>query len=340
MATQFPNVLDAHLADRVLTQVILGYVNADSIAPFVAPVIPVTERSGKVKKFGKEMFAIVDTRRSPGDIIKSVSTGYTSEAYQLEQHAIQGEVTLEESEEAENGQARVDLRKNAALRAAETIAQSWELEVITMITNTAVYEAANQQALVGTARFDDPASQPEITVQEGKEAVRDQIGIYPNASVIDVGTYNALRFNEEFKTRIAFTNPGSVNLSMLAGWFDLPMGVMVSARKQVDPLTGLLTDIMPKGTMVLFYHPDGGMNVGKLDTPKVVFKPANDADRAKPAAWYTYQLKGYPIARTEYFEPRNQTYYTPVIAEQAIVPVGLGVNDLVGAAYLFTDTIS
>ena len=340
MATSFPNINATRIADRVLTKVVHGYVNANSIAPFVAPVVTVGERFGRIKKFDKSSFAVVDTRRSPGDIIKSVSTGYTSEVYELEQHAISGEVTEEEAQEALRSQANVDLRKNAALRAADAIAQSWEAIVTGLITNAAIYEATNVQTLSGTAQFDNPASQTEITVQEAKEAVRSQLGIYPNAGVMDVKTLNALRQNAEFKDRIKFTNAGSVTLDMIASWYDLPMGIKISARKKLDPVTGLLEDIMPEGKFVIFYHPDGGMNVGKLDTPGTVFKPTNTADRAKPAAWYTYMLSGYPIAVQEYLDPRNRTYQSVIIAEQSIVPVGLGVNGLCGASYLLESTVS
>ena len=158
--------------------------------------------------------------------------------------------------------------------------------------------------------------------------------------VMDVKTYNALKFNATFRDRIKFTNPGSVNLEMLKSWFDLPYGVKLSAKTKNDPVTGQLVDIMPAGKIVLFYHPDGGMNPGKLDAPGVVFKPVNSASRSKPSAWYTYQRANYPIARPERLDYETETYYTTVIAEQAIIPTGLGVNGLVGAAYLFNSVIS
>lgn len=341
MSTLFRSFEQIRLADEVLTNVVLGYKNADSIANFVAPVVTVPTRGGLIKKFGKENFAVVPTRRSPYDTIKRISSAYTTERYQLEQHAIAGEISYEEAEEAIEGQAEEDLRKLTALRAAEAISQSWEDEIATLITNGALYEANLQQALAGTAQFDDPASRPELTIDDVKEAVRSQIGVPPNAAVCDVKTFRGLQRNETFNNRIAFTNPGSVTEEMLANWFGLKKGLKVAYRKRLDEATGDLVDIMPEKTMVVFYHPEGtSSNDDTLYYPDTVFMNVHGNNRAIPAAFYTYQRKGYPIAGSEQFDENTRTWWTPVIAEQSIIPVGLGSNGLIGAAYLLTDTVS
>jgi hypothetical protein len=173
MAAQNLNTLRVN--DPVLTQLVHGYCQAESIAPFVAPVITVPVRAGKIIKFTKEQFAVLNTRRAPGDNILRRSTTYTNENYYLEQHALAGEVTVEEAEEAINGDARIDLRQQAVLAAAQGIAQSWELEVVGTITNAALYEPTNLETLAGVDQWSDPASDPEVKVQEWKCNLR-QIG--------------------------------------------------------------------------------------------------------------------------------------------------------------------
>lgn len=331
------NLGQLRVNDPVITQIVHGYVQADSIAPFIAPIVPVPVRSGNVIRFGKEQFAVVDTRRAPGSAINRVNTSYTADPFFLTQHAVGGEVTEEAYQEALNGEARVDLRQNAALRAAETIAQSWESQVISTVTNAAAFETSCKVTLSGTAKFNNSASDPEITVQNAKEAVRAQVGVYPNRAVIDSGTYNALKFHPLFRDRIKYTSSASINLAMLATWFDLPGGIRVAQRVKLDPVTQLLSDIMPAGTMLLFYSPEAEMPLNHGSG--TIFTPVNGADRAKPAFAYTYQLDGYPIAAPERFDEDRRVYITDVIAEQNIQLVGLGATGLVGAGYLISGTL-
>lgn len=339
MANPNPSLRNLRINDPVITQVVHGYVQADSIAEFVAPLVPVNSRSGQVIRFDKSNFAVTDTRRSPGTLINRVGTSYTSDRFVLEQHAVAGEVTMEAYEEALNGDAKVDLRQNAALRAVESIAQSWEIEVIDEITNATLYEANNQEVLSGVAQFSDPGSDPERTVQAWKEAVRSQIGIYPNAAVMSTDVFNALKFHPIFRDRVKHTSSGSITKQMLETWLDLPEGIKISQRIKVNPTTGELEDIMAPGTMVLFYKNSGGLKVDNHGA-KTIFQLSNGADRARPSFAYTYTLRDYPVAFEERFDPDRLVYLTDIVAEQQIVLTALGANGLCGGGFLATNVVA
>lgn len=337
MALQDTSLSNLRVNDPVITQIVHGYVQADSVADFLGPVVPVDVRAGKVIKFGREQFAVLDTRRAPGTDILQVGSTYGFDSFILNQHAAAGKVTQEEYEEAINGEAKVDLRANAAKRAAETIAQSWEAEVISEVTNAADYEASCQAVLSGTAQFSDPGSDPEATLIEWKEAVRSQIGIYPNSAVISADVFNALKLHPTFRDRVKYTSIASINLDMLATWFDLPGGIRVAQRVKYDPATKTQEDMFPAGTMLVFYRPEFAMT--NASQTRATFMPVNGADKAVPSFAYTYQLRGYPIAQTERFEERNRSYYTDIIAEQRFVKTGLGANGLVGSGFLASDVV-
>lgn len=324
--------------DPVIQQVVHGFIQADSIADFVAPRVPVDVRAGKVIKFGKEQFAVTDTRRTPGSRIQRVTTGYEYEEFNLHQHASSGAVTEEEYQEALNGEARIDLRANAALAAANRIAQSWEAEVLETILEPSAYEPSCQAVLAGATKFSDSGSDPEITLQNAKEAVRTQIGIYPNAAIISSDVFNALKFHPLFRDRVKYTNTGSINLDMLANWFDLPAGIKVAQRVKLDSATNRLVDMMPKGTMLLFYKQDAGIPRAN-QASGTVFVPANGADRANPSFAYTYSLRGYPIATKERFNEDYRVFLTDVLVEQKIVLTGMGETGRVGAGYLLQDVV-
>ena len=326
--------------DPVIQQVVHGYVQADSIADFVAERVPVDVRAGKVIKFGKEQFAVTDTRRAPGSLIQRSVTGYDYEDFNLQQHARSGVVTEEEYQEAINGEGRIDLRVNAALKAANEIAQSWEAEVLETVTNASAYEDSCKMVLAGSAKFSDPNSDPEITIQNAKEAVRSQIGIYPNAAIMSSDVFNALKFQPSFRDRIKYTSSASVNLDMLANWFDLPAGIKVSQRVKLDGATNRLVDMMPPGTLLLFYKGGtSGMLEANSGRPGTIFVPANGADRANPSFAYTYTLRGYPITTKERFNEDYRVFLTDVLVEQRIVMTGLGETGKVGAGFLLQEAV-
>jgi len=321
------NLKNLRVSDPVISNVVLGYAQADSIAPFIAPVVPVTQRAGKVIKFTKEQFVIVPTQRAPGEEIKRISTNYTSENYTLNQHAASGKITEEEYEEALNSDARIDLRAAAALRAAQAVMQSWEKEVIDTVTDASLYEASCTSALAGTDKFSDPNSDPDVLVTEAKEAVRAQVGLYPNSAVISPKVYNALKNHPLYRDRIKYTSSGSINLEMLAQWLDLPRGIRIASRVYLDQATGELKDFMGDN-MLLFYNPEGEIGAG--------FNPVNGANRAVPAFGYTYSLQGYPISTPERYDENSRSYLTDVISEQSLVLTSLGATGKSGAGFLFT----
>lgn len=323
------------VSDPVLTQLIHGYAQANSIAPFVAPVVPVSVRSGKIVKFTKENFAVQSTRRSPGQTIKRVSVSYTNENYFLFQHAVGAEVPEEQYQEAINGEAKLNLREMAANRAMQVVLQSWEKEVIDVITDGAKYEPSLNIVTGAADQIDAAGSDFEVYLQSIKELIRAQVGIYPTRMVMDVESFNALKFHPIFRDRIKYTQTGTVNLDLLASWLDLPGGIQIASRVFLGD-DGLLNDFMPRGTAVLFYAPQDSAT----DPNGASFLPDENADVATPAAFYTYQLDGYPIAGVERFDEDRRVYVTDVIAEQHIVPVGIGETGLIGAGALITNLLS
>lgn len=323
------------VSDPVLTQVVHGYKNSESIARFIAPVVPVTTRSGKIVKFTREDFAVSSTKRAPGDFIKRVRVGYTSDNYFLYQHSIGGEVPEEDYQEARNGEAKIDLRRKAAMRATTAIAQSWEQEIVEKITDPNIYEPGLVQSVIADDQFNNPLSDPEELIVGLKEDIRRQVGVYPNSCVIDPATFNALRLHPIYRDRIKYTSTGVVNLDLLASWWDLPRGIKVAGRVYLGPQNQLV-DFMPSGTLVMFYAPDGPED----NLQQLVFSATNDADNAVPSAFYTYQLDGYPIVGEERFDEDRRVYVSDVIAEQHIVEVGLGNTGKVGAAALIDNLLA
>jgi hypothetical protein len=85
--------------------------------------------------------------------------------------------------EAKNGAAQIDLRQFAAKDASNRLMQSWEVEIASQVTNATLYEPGNVLDLSsynsGADQFNSATSDVEILLDDAKEQVRSQIGIYP-----------------------------------------------------------------------------------------------------------------------------------------------------------------
>jgi hypothetical protein len=321
---------DLRVSDPVISTVVQGYAQAESVSPFVAPVVPVFTRAGKIVKFTKEQFAVVDTNRGPGEEIKRLTVNYTSADFTVKQYAASGKVTEEEYEEAYNSLAGVDLRIAAAERAAAAIMQSWEKDVVATITNPALYEANCVRVLAGVDQFSDPLSDPDKIVSDAREEVRAQIGVYPNSGVISPKGYNALRHHPLYRDRVKYTSDSTINIDKIAYWMDLSRGIKVASRVFYDDITGALVDFMG-ADFVLFYSPEGEIGKG--------FMPVGGASKARPAYAYTYSLNGYPIAMVERYDDNTRSYLTDVIFEQQLVLTGLGATDKCGSGFLLRSVV-
>lgn len=316
--------------DPVITQVAHGYYNSESVAPFIAPVVTVATRAGKVLTFGKEQFAVLDLARAPGQTIQRLGTNFATANYSIEQYAVGAEVTQESYEEARNGEARIDLRARATLRVLEAMNQYWEARVLARTTTAANFEAGCKATLVGADKWSDPASDPETQVQAWREAVRRQIGVYPNSMLVSSDVAIALKKHPIFRDRVKYTSSASVTTEIIGGYFELSRGMRVATRLKLGA-NGLLTDIMPAGTVLLFYSPEGEIGQG--------FMPASGADNARPSFAYTYALEGYPVGGIERYDFDRRVFVTDMVSEQDITLTGLGETGLVGAGFLASGVV-
>ena len=322
MPNTFSSDAQLRVNDPVITTIIQGYSNSEAIAGFIAPVVTVNTRAGKVIKFGKENFAVMDLRRAPGGNIKRVTPNFDVDSFFIRQHAIGSEVPREVYEEAVNGAARIDLRSLAAIRTAATLQQSWEADVIDTVYNSAAYETPNLISVAGAVTDYDNL------IADAQELIRKQIGRYANSAIIGSDVYRFVKRNAVYRDRIKYTSSASVNLDMISAWWGLDRGVRAATRQKLDVTTGTLTDMVPSGSILLFYNPEGAISDG--------FMAAEQSDKAQAAFAYTYQLEGYPIAEAERFDEDRKVFVTDLIAEQSIQLVGLGETGKVGAGVLIT----
>ena len=328
--------------DQVLTNIALSFYQAESCAPFIAPPVTVPTRAGKIISFPKDLFAVRDTKRSPcARIERSSIATYDNRSFFLCQHAHAAEVCFEEVEEAENGDANIDLKEIAVQQAMAVIEQSWENETIEIVTNPANYEAGLSVVTVLADQFDNTGSDPEAYIRSLKELVRKQIGVYPNSAVIDTDSYHALALHPTFRERVKHTSDRTTDLCMIACWFGLPRGIKVAQRLKLDDATGDLVDMWPRGTMLLFYSPEAPSgDLGACTScEKPNFQPILGINRTVASYAYTYVLAGTPTVSQERVDLDYRTFVNDVIWEGQPILVSIGDNNLSTAGVLVTNLI-
>lgn len=325
------NLDQVRVIDPILTQLAQGYKNAEGVATFFGPAVSMNTRAGRTLVFGKEAFAAQNFLRAPGSNIQKIQNEFGTRSFSLRQEAISWEIAEEIAAEAKNGAAQLDLRQYAAKDAANRLMQSWEITVASAVTASASYEATNifdlSTRASGADQFNQATSDIEVLIDEAKEAVRAQIGTYPNKLVISPDAFNALKRNKRIRD---FMQRGVlVNEATLANIFGLDE-IRVARRLKLNQTTGSLENIY-SNVAVLFYQPSGATDG---------FAPALDANYGNPAFGYTYTLAGYPIATPERFNIERRVFTGDILVERSFELVGMGENGKVGAGAILTNCVA
>ena len=325
------NLDQVRVIDPILTQLAQGYKNAEGVATFFGPAVSMNTRAGRTLVFGKEAFAAQNFLRAPGSNIQKIQNEFGTRSFSLRQEAISWEIAEEIAAEAKNGAAQIDLRQYAAKDAANRLMQSWEITVAGAVTDSSAYETSCVFDLAtrasGADQFNQATSDIEVLIDEAKEAVRAQIGTYPNKMVISPDAFNALKRNKRIRD---FMQRGVlVNEATLANIFGLDE-IRVARRLKLNQTSGSLENIY-NNVAVLFYQPSGATDG---------FAPALDANYGNPAFGYTYTLAGYPIATPERFNIERRVFTGDILVERSFELVGMGQNGKVGAGAIFTNIVA
>jgi hypothetical protein len=325
------NLDQVRVIDPILTQLAQGYKNAEGVATFFGPAVSMNTRAGRTLVFGKEAFAAQSFLRAPGTNIQKIQNEFGTRSFALRQEAISWEIAEEVAAEAKNGAAQLDLRQYAAKDAANRLMQSWEVTVAGAVTDSTAYETSCVFDLAtrasGADQFNQATSDIEVLIDEAKEAVRAQIGTYPNKMVISPDAFNALKRNKRIRD---FMQRGVlVNEATLANIFGLDE-IRVARRLKLNQTSGALENIY-NNVAVLFYQPSGATDG---------FAPALDANYGNPAFGYTYTLAGYPIATPERFNIERRVFTGDILVERSFELVGMGQNGKVGAGAILTNVVA
>ena len=298
------NTRTAGVIDPILSTHARGYRNGEFISHLLFPRVTIPNRSMRVIRFGKESFRLMNTRRAPGADKKRVQFGYASDPISLVQDALEATVPIEHQQEAASIPG-IDLAQGAINMVLDMIDLGHELEAAQIARSTANYASTNRVALTGADRWSAEASDPQSDIDEAKDAVRRNIGRYPNTLTLGPSAFKALKRHPKVKEQFKYTGRESITAEMLASFFDLKK-VIVGATVWL-PETA--TDATPATDVwgddaILAYVPEAGDNF------------------QAPSYGYTYDLRGYPQVRKPYFADSSDSWIYPTTTERRVILTG------------------
>jgi hypothetical protein len=287
--------------DPILSTVARGFAAQQFIARQLLPNVPVPAAGGQIIQFGREEFRQYNnTRRAPGAATVRLPMGYAGAPYALSQFAIEVPVPREHMRDASRVPG-INLGTIATQKGMRNGMLDLEVEAAALVRNTASYAASNRVALAGGSRFSDAAVDPFVALETGKEAIRAQIGLYPNTVAMGARVFAALKRNQAVLDRIKYTGTGQVTTQILADLLEVEQ-VLIGQGIQLDAADAA-TDIW--GTDLIMAY----TGIGAVDN-------------AQPSFGFTYELEGHPLVEVPYWDASTKSWIYPVSYERVPVVAG------------------
>lgn len=296
------------IVNPVLTNLAVGYTNADFVGTALMPYVSVEKEAGLVPIFNKDHFRIYQTERALRAKSNRVNPGDIGTVpFALTEHDL--EYPIDYREEAESA---FPLEAHATMSVTEGIRLRHEKMVADLVQNTNSYAASNRVALSGTSNFAHPDSDPEGVFDDAKAAVRSKIVKDPNTLVIGYTMWRKLKKHPKLKAILSDNRPRLVQLADLREIFEIPNIFIGRGIWNTD--AGVTTDIWGDKAVLAF--------VPSAPQMPVVNGQVSDPGAARsvyePSFGYTLRKRGQPVVDTRTEDGkleivRNTDIFTPFL---------------------------
>ena len=207
--------------DRLLSQMAIGYMENDTIAGTIAPVVTVDKQSDAYTVFSRaDAYRTEEAQRSPGAEANKITRTISSDTYYAQNYALKYPITIEDRENADPV-FRQNLWNDAANYVTRKLQLGWEQRVADLVFNT-----SNVGSSAGVASEWDAAasSDPIGDILTAMDNVEDLTGTRPNKLVLGNDAWRSLRRNDQILNRIFGTNNGGgfPNRAQIANLIEIP----------------------------------------------------------------------------------------------------------------------
>lgn len=273
--------MSAHLrklrgqVDPVLTNLAVGYKNAEFIAEKIFPQVFADKEGVKVPVFGKGSFVAYETERAVGaasNVITLDSPNYLPVV--LEEHDLAAGVDYREQAES-----KFDEQTKAMRRAVKGVQLRQEIETAKLLQSKAAYESGHTQDLSATHQWNAQDSDPLTDIENARETVRAACGVRPSVLVVGASVMTALKRHEKLIGALGGNERKTLltveQLKNLLELDDIIVGAAVSTsdvKKQTADVWGKFASLIVRPSLVS----DGN-------------------DEGEPSFGYTFRRRGMPL---------------------------------------------
>jgi len=304
------NLKQTRVIDPVLTNVAVGYTNAEFVGNVIFPKVFVPQEGGKVIQFGKEAFRLHNAKRAPSADRKRISFGYEGSPFVLDENSLEASIDRRQLKASEV--PGVDLATRAVNLTMNTLLLGAENEAATLARDASNYDNDHKTTLTGTAKWSNAASDPLSDISDAQKVIEESIGRTPNVLTLSNAAYRALKSHPAILEHFKYTSAKAVSLDMLRDLLEVEI-IKVGKALYVDE-TGQ-TQAVWGNDAILSYSDQ------------------NPSGVESPSFGYDYTLEGHPMVEEAYYDDHTTTYYYPVTLTHKPVLTGAA------AGYLFKDTV-
>ncbi len=288
------------IIDPILSTVVQGYRPQRFVGERLFPRIPVPTSSGQIIEFGADAFALYKATRAPGTVTKRVEFGFSGKTYGLENCALEGKVPVEVARDAEKVPG-IKLGERAVKGVMGNLLLGLEFQIAQAALTAGNYDADHKVDL-SAAKWTNDANSPSADIEEGKEAIRASVGIYPNVCILSAKAFAAAKNNAKVVERFKYTSKDSITTQMLAELWGLKE---VHVGEAVYNAGAGITDIWGVHAVLAYVAPE------------------EERSMESPSFGYTYTLEGHPAVEQPYYERPAKSWIYGVSHERSPVLTGM-----------------
>ncbi|SHH39900.1 hypothetical protein SAMN05216361_0039 [Marisediminitalea aggregata] len=294
--------------DKVLSKIALGFMAPGLIGFELFPRVSVDEASGKIIQFDKSAFQLINTRRAPGENTKRIKVGFDKGNYSLTNNALDAQIPREWLRDQASTPG-IDFKRQSVETVMQVEQNNLEFEQANLARDANNYGTNNKVTLSGTSQWSNyDNSDPLKDVSDYKEAVRAQIGSYPNKMVIPAKVHETLKHHPKLLARMSNNDLKMLTLEHYRQLFEIEkivigQSMVVDADDAFEDLWGL--------DVILAY------------VPTVI------TSRAMPSYGYTYVLNGQPLVEPMWYDKATKSWIAGVEYERQPLLTGISSGFLI-----------
>lgn len=286
--------------DPVLTNLAVGYKQAEFISEKIMPVVFTDKEGVQVPKFGKGSFIEYQTERAVGaasNIITLDSPSYMPVV--LEEHDLATGVDYREQAES-----LFDEQAKATRRSVNGVQLRQEIETATLLQSKGAYESGHYQDLSLTKKWSDQTADPVKDVANAREVVRAACGVRPNVLILGASVAHVLSYHPVLQSLLSNNTHKLITPELMKTLFEVDeiiIGNAVSTpapNKQTRDIWGGFAALIVRPTV----HSSGN-------------------DESEPSFGYTFRRKGLPVV-DRYNEVGGKVEYARYTDIRKVAAVG------------------